>query len=215
VRKICPRCGADSSKKRFVGVFCEECYAERANISIPRRITVESCKRCGRIRMGNDWVPPTRQNLERVLKRWVKGEYESVRFIIPESGEGEGTAVFLIRAGDGFVEVVRRFVLLRHPAICEEDMRAASGYYEAVIQVRCSDRARSAQLAERIKNEISRKSFIARFEESKHGFDIYVGSNKAAASAIEKLGLKAERSATLHGVKDGQRIYRITYCVRD
>ena len=215
MRKICPRCGADDSKKRFIGLFCEDCYAERLDISIERNITISTCRKCGRVHLGNEWVPPTRQNIERILKRSIKGKYESVRFIVPESGEGDSTAVFLIRAGDGFVEVVRQFTLSRHLTLCEDDSRATSGYYEAIIQVRCHDLSKSASLAEKIKNEISRKSFVTRFEESKYGFDIYVGSNKVAAAALETLGLKAERSAKLHGVKDGQRIYRITYCVRD
>ena len=215
MRKICPRCGANSDKKRFIGLFCEDCYAERLDVGIKSRVMVEVCRKCGRMRLGKDWVPPTRSNLERLLRRAVEGKYENIRFVVPQSGEGESQAVFLVRAGDDFVEAVRQFNISRHQTICEDDSRASAGYFEAVVQIRCSDPGKSRRIAERIKSEVSHKSFVSRFEEHRRGFDIYIGSNRAAMEALKRLGLRAERSATLHGVKEGQRVYRITYCVRD
>jgi len=214
VLKLCPRCGAKSDRKKFIGLFCEDCYAGRLNVEVERVVTLEVCKRCGKLRAGREWAQLTHANIERLLKHAVRGTYDNVRFVFPESGAGDAQAVFLITAGDDFVESVKQFRLVKHFTICESDSRASSGYFEAVVQVRCPDIEKTRRLAEKVKSALERRTFITRFEEGKHGIDIYAGSNKVVMETLEKLGLKAEKSATLHGVKDGQRIYRNTYCVR-
>ena len=214
MQKLCPRCGSNGSQKKFIGLFCKDCYAERLDVGIERTVTIEVCKWCGRLRQGRDWVLLNRQTLEKQLKRAVHGDYDSIRFVVPDGAEGDSQAVFLVEVGDEFIEKVRQFVLVRQSTICDDDSRTSSGYFEAIIQVRCETIEKSKRLAEKIKREICRNTFITKFEEDKHGIDIYAGSNKAVMVALEKMGVHSQKSATLYGVKDGQRVYRTTYCVR-
>ena len=215
MKKICPRCGASSDEKKFIGLFCEDCYSERLDVGIERKISYEVCKICGKMRSGKEWVPFTPKILEKQLIHALTGTYDNVRFVIPDSGEGTGQVVFLIRAGDEFVEVVKQFELVKRPTICEMDSRASGGYFEAIIQVRCLDPEKTERLAKKLAQELERKTFIAKAVASAYGIDLYVGSNKAVMELLERLGIKATKTAKLHGVKDGQRIYRNTYCVRD
>lgn len=214
MQKICPRCGAHSDLKQFIGLFCEDCYAERLDVGVERKMEIKVCKKCGKLYSGGDWVPLNEKNLEKQLKRNVKGKYDSMRFVVPQEKEGECQAVILTRTGQSFFELVRQFSLVKHFDTCQNCSRATAGYFEAVIQVRSANPEKAEKLAEKVKHAITRKTFITRFEETTNGFDIYVGSNKATMVVLEWLGLKAEKSAKLHGVKDGQRIYRITYCVK-
>ncbi|MDD5317459.1 MAG: NMD3-related protein [Candidatus ainarchaeum sp.] len=212
--KICPRCGATSGEKRFAGFFCEDCCAEKIGVCVEGPVELEACKRCGKMRAGKEWVPMSRANVEARLRRAAKGKFENVRFVMPDSCEGEGRAVFVVSAGGSFIEAVRPFLLRKRETICADCSRSSSGYFESIVQVRCRDAARAARLAEKIRRALSKSTFVAKSEESRHGIDLYAGSNKATMAALERLGLAAEKSAKLHGLKDGQRIYRTTYCVR-
>jgi NMD protein affecting ribosome stability and mRNA decay len=122
--------------------------------------------------------------------------------------------VFVVRAGGGFVEAVKPFRAKKIDTICVDCSRAASGYFESIVQVRSGDASRAKKLAEKIRRALCKSTFVAKTEESRHGIDLYVGSNKATMLVLDRLGLAPEKSAKLHGLKDGQRIYRTTYCVR-
>ena len=213
MQKICPRCGARSSEKKFIGNFCEDCFASRIAISIKSPISTPFCRNCGRIRTDK-WEYPTQKALEKLVHKAIEGRFDSLRVIPPELGEGLGQAIFLVRAGSDFVEVPRSFAMAHQKILCEDCSRAAAGYFEAVIQVRCATPEKAKKYAEKLIKSLKEKTFIPKIVDSKHGIDIYVGSNKAALELLESLGVKLERSETLHGVRDGQRIYRTTYCVR-
>jgi NMD protein affecting ribosome stability and mRNA decay len=212
--KVCPRCGAREGDKRFVGFFCEDCYGERLNVEVESPVAIEQCKACGRIRQGRDWVRPSKAVIEGRMRRAVKGRADNVRFVYPESLEGECQAVIIVSAGEGFVECVKPFSLARRVALCTDCSRATSGYFEAIVQVRAGTPEKSRRLADRIARELCKKTFIAKEEEVHNGLDIYAGSNKAVMETLERMKLHAEKTAKLHGLKDGQRVYRTTYCVR-
>lgn len=213
VLKICPRCGATSDRKKFIGAFCEDCFAERIKIEIPRSITYQLCKTCGRIRTDK-WEHLSKRALEKPVLKEIKGKYTNVRFIFPDSGDGTASAVFLVQAGDSFVEIPKQFGLVQKKTQCEDCSRSSSGYFESIIQLR-GDEKRVAKLKDSLVRSLQRKTFVSRIEEQKHGgFDLYIGSNKETLALIEELGLRAEITYTLHGVKEGNRIYRTTYCIR-
>jgi len=211
---VCPSCGASSENVAFNGFFCCACFAERSGVKMAPKVAYDVCKTCGRLRSAKAWVPLNTANLATRLLREVHGKYDNVRFIVPESGEGESQAVFLIRAGSEFAEVARPFIAEKVNTLCANCSRQTSGYFEAIVQVRSAEPSRAEKLAEKLKREIERKTFIPRYEETTNGWDIYAGSQKAVLEIIEKEGLTFLRTATLHGVKDGQRVYRVTYCVR-
>ncbi len=213
VLKICPRCGATNDKKKFIGAFCEDCFAERVKIEVPRAITYQICKTCGRTRTAK-WEHLSNRALEKLALREIKGKFNNVRFIFPDSGDGTASAVFLVQAGDSFIEIPKQFELVQKKTQCEDCSRTSSGYFEAIIQLR-GDERKVAKMRDTLVRSLQRKTFISRIEEQKHGgVDLYVGSNKEVFALVEELGLRAEITYTLHGVKNGSRIYRTTYCIR-
>jgi len=210
--KVCPRCGATSDKKKFIGSFCEDCFAERVQISVPHRIESVICKTCSRIRTDR-WERMSARALEKLVRKEIKGKYDNVRFVFPDSGEGTASAVFIVSAGDSFIEIPRQFELVQKKALCEDCSREVSGYFEAIIQLR-GDAKKVEKMFRSLERSLRRKTFLPRIEEQKNGMDIYVGSNKEVLSLVEELGIRAEITHTLHGVKDGKRVYRTTYCIR-
>ena len=213
MKKICPRCGVTNDQTRFIGTFCEDCFTSRIQLEVKSPIQVPFCRNCGKVRTDK-WEMPTPKALEKLVHKAIKGKYDSLRLVLPDKGKGPGQALFVIHAPDGFVEVSRSLAMAQQTTLCEDCSRTFAGYFEAVVQVRCSTPEKTKAYAAKLMKDLKEKTFIPKVVESKHGIDIYVGSNRVTFALLESRGVKLERSETLHGVRDGQRIYRTTYCVR-
>ena len=210
--KVCPRCGASSAVKKFIGSFCEDCFAERVKVSLPYHIPVTICKTCNRIRTDK-WEPLSHHSLEKLVRKQIEGRYDNVRFIFPESWVGTASVVFLVQAGGSFFEIPRQFELVHKKTQCEDCSRASSGYFEAIIQLR-GEENKVEKMRREFERGLSRRTFVAKAQEQKTGVDLYVGSNKEVLALVEESGLRAEITYTLHGVKNGHKLYRTTYCIR-
>jgi nonsense-mediated mRNA decay protein 3 len=112
---------------------------------------------------------------------------------------------------------------------CDACSRLAGGYYEAIIQLRGTNRTPTEEelqqyteiiqtLLERINKKGDRLAFINKIAKLKEGVDFYLGSNKAAKHICQKI--TTEHAATLTespslvGRKDGVDVYRMTYALR-
>jgi nonsense-mediated mRNA decay protein 3 len=105
--------------------------------------------------------------------------------------------------------------------LCDSCSKINSGYFEAKLQIRGpGDKLDEALNISRriIEKSGGDKEFASDVERVKNGFDIFIGSNSLAKKMARKIASEfdTERkdSKTLHGEKDGQRIYRSTYLVR-
>ena len=215
MEKTCPRCGKTEKQKPFIGFFCEDCYSQNSNVKMEHKVRFVSCNRCGRLQMGNGWVEFSRKTLDEKLKQFASGQFDAIRFVLPEKLEGESLAVFIIKSGSSIAEVSREFILARDWGICTVCSRQSSGYFESIIQVRCPTPEENERLTKKLVTALERKTFLAKIEELKEGIDLYVGSNKTTMEVIEKLGLKFLKTYTLHTAdKEGKGIYRTTYCLR-
>lgn len=210
--RICPVCGRSSDQVRFIGTFCVEDFARRYRLELPRRIGLLVCRACGRVRTDR-WEPPSWKAVEKVVRRGVKGRFDSMRLILPEGFEGSASAVFIVEADGEFVEIPRGFELLKKSVLCEDDLRASSGYYEAIVQLR-GEPARVGRMAEKLARLLRKKTFISKIEEQKSGVDLYVGSNDAVSEAVELLRLRDVQTRKLYGVKEGRRVFRVTHLIR-
>jgi len=208
MERICPRCGSSSSTRKFFGEFCENCYLSRIKLELPQRIDVQLCRICGKVRVAK-WEELSKTALESIVKKNAKGSYES--FHVLSCGNNQYEAVFLVSNGPNYFEVRRRFLLKMNNSTCDECSRETSGYYEAIVQIRGKN---AGKWSERIMRGLRRRTFVSRYMPLDEGIDIYVGSKKAAAEVLGLLKLKPRISEKLYGVKDGRRVYRMTYCVR-
>jgi len=211
VEKVCPRCGAKSSEKKFVENFCLDCFKNYIDLDTPAAVDLLVCRSCDRVKLGAGWQEKNAKAIGEFVLRQCNVGYDTAKARVSEEGECEIS--FAIKAGDSTIEVNEHIGIRYSPTLCDRCSRESSGYFEAIIQVRGSEenveRARG-----RLVPELERSSFISKTKKGKRGIDIYVGSKQVAGEALSKLGLKPKISNKLHGVKDGQRIYRTTFSIR-
>ena len=113
------------------------------------------------------------------------------------------------------------------PVQCDACMRLSSQYHEAIIQLRAKEGGRK-ELKKMLpilvgfvevmhsKNSLSA---VTEVSEKKEGFDLKVGSKKAAQIAVRqmknKFNAETKSSSVLNGVdKSGNEKYRFTFLVR-
>lgn len=202
---ICAKCGCSDKEKRFVGAFCIDCYEFKAYLKDPK---IKICKRCEKIKIGNEWTKYNEELISTYLEKKFKGDFKKVKVNFPQR---KAKLTFYIDGKD--IEIEKDFNLDIEETICPECLKKSSGYYEAIIQVRGSEK-RVSKIAKKISKKIERESFVSKIDELKEGIDIYVGSNKVARKTLEDLNLNFKTSEKLSGVREGRRIYRITYAVR-
>jgi NMD protein affecting ribosome stability and mRNA decay len=219
VAKICPKCGArESADKPFIASFCADCYAEtRSLASLPKSIVVRRCPKCGRARVGDEWRDATD---EEIVARELRSKHEIVSAEAKIDAEGKRATAAAVVEVEGQRVPARasaRFETQRQQ--CEECALRASGYHEAVIQLRGdgSDAANKKieKLARQLARRVERDSFLSGVKEQKFGLDLLVGGKRAAIDALNALGLDFTTEYKVLGVtRDGKRAVRATMLVR-
>ncbi len=208
---ICPRCGAKSSEKKFIENFCIDCFKGYIDLDTPAAVEVPVCRKCNRVKLAR-WQEKDPEALGSYILKQCKVEYDTAKAKV--SGDGSECDIsFVLKAEDSLIEVSEHVGIKYVQTMCDRCSRKSSEYFEAIIQLRGS-----AEDVESVRNkmipELERESFIPKLVELKRGVDIYVGSKQAASSLISRLSLKPKISNKLHGVEDGQRIYRTTFSIR-
>jgi len=231
---FCPRCGEE--KEHFAGKICVDCYLdENEVVEVPDNLRMTVCFSCGAVKVDG-WVE---EGIERAAARLVRDEIETageldnvvtnldVREVLPNLLKGTLTVEGSV--GGRRVATSREVGIDLDTGVCKRCSRASQGYYEAVLQVRGSDRvildeevekilSVASKLAEAVSSAGGEKPFVSRVEEVSGGFDLYLGDSKTGKELAHKLksrfGGETTESASLIGEQDGQRVYRTTYLFR-
>jgi nonsense-mediated mRNA decay protein 3 len=235
--EFCVVCGA-TGRALTEGV-CAPCAAERTTLlSAPEHGVVVICPHCGARKRGAKWeregaspllgaedLAPFLTIHPEVGIRRIHWEETSATATVREL---TGTADVVFRGTPREVQV-RLSVRTEHQT-CTDCSRKSGKYYTAVLQLRGGlERAneKSAALHARLDGTWTalmmesrpewRKSISWR-EELPEGYDVFF-TDTLAARGVAKVGkLKfhatIKESATLFGRKDGQDIYRVTFCLR-
>lgn len=204
---ICPKCGRTEEDVKFLEAFCVDCYP--FNLKLPvKKIEIEICKRCNRMRLKGEWMQLNRRKIEEYVAGKCRGEFESVRY---DSEKGE--VVFTVKKGDVSVDITKPFKIEMKTVICPDCSKIAGGYYESVIQLRGNEK-RVAKYAKLLMKMLGRKTFITKTEEKHGGVDIFAGSTRVVLDAVAELGLRAKITRKLVGTKEGKRAYRATFSIR-
>ncbi len=228
---FCPGCG--STKGPFYRGLCKDCFLHKKKvILLPEEIKIDHCKFCNKIRLSGKWLGQS----ELVLKRFLKKKAKISGLVdakLSVSLEPMKDHTFAIVKASGQIDsnkitIEAKTILKPIETQCDPCMRVRSDYSEATIQMRFSE---STGLAEREKalallmGQIEGMqgrdplSKVVHALENKKGFDVLVGSNKAAQSVVRKFeakfGVKAIKSFKLAGTDhNGQRQRKFTYCIR-
>ena len=235
--EFCVVCGA--TDRPLVDGVCAECAADRTPLlSAPKRAVVTVCPHCGARENGAHWeragssplltsedLTPFLEVPEEVGVRRVQWDETAVTATVREF---VGRARVRFRGIERDVEVPLS-VRTVHKT-CPDCSRRSGRYYTATLQLRGPAEGRAekpivlrARLAEewtRLVREMRpdwRKAVSWR-EELPEGWDCFF-SDTLAARAVAKLakqrfGASIKESSSLVGRKNGQDLYRVTFCLR-
>ncbi|MGI0141538.1 MAG: NMD3-related protein [Candidatus Micrarchaeales archaeon] len=202
----CPTCNRSSDEVQFFGEFCEFCTIDRLGKKLPEEIKITVCKRCGRIKVNNDFVDKDDAAVEVVLQKAFRDFDLKLISALPEE------AIVKLDKHDQDISGIRRQVALKYQKVmCPKCNRQSAGYYEGIIQLRGNPEKAARMLHRLEKYYFERDEFISRMEKVNNGVDLYVSSKKLATAFIAERGLKAVMSYELYGLKHGKKLYRNTY----
>ena len=204
---ICPKCGVTSDKAQFIGPFCINCSPIR--IECPREFSIEICQKCGKMRLARDWIKLDDSIIQKLFRRKCRGEFFKVEYDTKTN-----TATFFIEKEGNIFKVERVVKYKPLKSMCVDCTRKGSNYFEAIIQLRGRPE-RILKYEKLLTDALKEKgTFIAKTEDLKEGKDLYVGSSKAVVEIFRDMGLRTTISRTLHGLKQGKRLYRTTFLLR-
>ena len=235
--EFCVVCGA--TDRPLVDGVCAECAADRTKLlSAPKRAEVTICPHCGARQVGAHWersgaspvltsedLTPLLEVPDEVGVRRVRWEETEVTDTVREF---VGRARVRFRGVERDVEVPLSVRTVHRT--CPDCSRKSGRYYTAILQLRGpvdgppekADRRRARLDGEwtRLVREMRpdwRKAVSFR-EELPEGWDCYF-TDTLAARAVAKLakqrfGTSVKESSSLVGRKNGQDLYRVTFCLR-
>jgi nonsense-mediated mRNA decay protein 3 len=235
--EFCVVCGR-TDRPLTEGV-CADCAADRTTLaSAPERVEVVICPHCGARRKGRLWEreggPPqlTAADLTPFVSVPAEAGLRSVEWEELQATatvrEFRGHARVGYRGIERTVDVPLSVRLVRQT--CTDCSRRSGRYYTALLQLRGPpDRriVRPRELRERLErrwDELVRearpdwRAAVSWREERPEGWDCYFTDTLAARAmarlAKQRFGAALTESASLVGRKNGEDLYRVTFCLR-
>jgi nonsense-mediated mRNA decay protein 3 len=235
--EFCVVCGRTG--RTLTDGLCADCAADRVVlVAVPERAEVVVCPTCGARLLGRHWERAgasavlTAEDLAPFLRFHPE---VGLRTIGWEEVRSTSTVRDLVGRARVAFRGVEREVELRLSVrtvhrTCPACSRRSGKYYTAIVQLRGSGddrserarelRARLERVWEGILKE-ARNDWAAAFswrEERPEGWDCFFTDTLAARSiaryARQRFGARVTESPSLFGRKDGQDLYRVTFCLR-
>ncbi|MBR9706830.1 MAG: hypothetical protein GOV15_00140, partial [Candidatus Diapherotrites archaeon] len=78
MKRFCPKCGkteGEPGTEKFIEGFCKKCYLQdHTPLTLPKKIVLNKCKVCGKIRIGRDWQAEEHDNVLNQIQQKIKGD---------------------------------------------------------------------------------------------------------------------------------------------
>jgi nonsense-mediated mRNA decay protein 3 len=204
-RAFCPQCG--NTEVILSNGLCQSCFLSDFNlISVPDALNLTTCTQCGSVQEKGRWfdhnLSVEEQAVQTIMEHVEVSESVENIHITPELVNTRGSILEFILTVTGKVletELSQEYQVnvVVNKNVCNECSKYASGYYEAVIQLRSNQRVLSqdeiSAADEIVKNRIkklsirNRMAYISQRAEIKEGVDYYIGSLKAARKITESM----------------------------
>jgi nonsense-mediated mRNA decay protein 3 len=235
--EFCVVCGR--TDRPLVDGICAECAADRLRLAwAPERVEVVICPHCGARKIGRVWERPgsspeiTADDLTPAVEVDPEVGLRSVDWhetlATATVREFRGAARLVYRGVERTVEVPLSARLVHQT--CTSCSRKSGKYYTALLQLRGAGERRLGR-AKELRARLDRtwstlmgearpdwREAVSWREERPEGWDCYFTDTLAARSvarlAKQKLGARLTESASLVGRKNGQDVYRVTFCLR-
>jgi nonsense-mediated mRNA decay protein 3 len=231
---FCVECGKETSI--FRNGVCLSCYLKNMQFSKgPVILDITQCSRCSAYRYKNTWV---QESFDDILRRHIKESFsinpELENVAIQTQCKEQDRVLLCTVVITGSLEGHQ--IIEQHPLTirikqntCDVCSREAGGYYEAILQIRTSQRTfpKTEQQTFRsfIENIVRQEQesgkrglFITDIDQKREGLDFFLSEKGTAFSIAKKVqeqfGGEFKQSASSAGMKDSRQIYRMTYLVR-
>lgn len=215
MRKICAKCGRVEQQAEFVGAFCPSCAPALYSASLPSRIAVDKCPRCGRIRRGNEFLEASREELTAAVTTRLRGSAEVAECRLKT--ETETKAVVPAELDCTFSQDGKEFrktfsfEFAFEPRLCGACRKISSGYHEAILQLR-GEAGRVERAAERFRRALGDE--ITKEKCGKNGVDLLIAERDAMMKLVMSLHKPYTATRKLKGVKRGRHQFVTTVCIR-
>lgn len=197
--RFCIKCGKKTSK--LLEGLCIECYLKEQEISLPKKVYVELCKKCGAIRQKGIWINskyPPEYFLTLLLTSKIKipKEAELDNVEIEELGKNGTAKVTFSILGKKYTKNYKIDSKIQK-TVCRDCSRIAGLGYKAIIQARSERNAKAFSKAV-INFSNKYRANIVKIEEQKRGVDLYLHNLTAAKHLASELRkeFKARMSET-------------------
>ncbi len=210
--RYCPTCERSTLDARFIGEFCEFCTIKRLSKDVPDTIDVDQCKVCNREKGVTEFMDSSQKAVSEVVQREIRNKDIHVSSV---KAMDKGVLVRLnFMVGKDELVFEKLVGIRRHRLTCPKCVRMKSGYYQAIVQLRGNE-DKVNRLSGRIIRFVERReSFVARMAKVRGGMDLYI-EDKAKVGAFFDIykEFKPKKSYTLAGMKNGKKLYRVTFSV--
>jgi len=220
----CIVCGKEIKK----GNLCRECLLKRHELFTIKKFEVILCN-CGSVLVQpttpdprnyhkrGRWkrFPSIEKALRYLINSNIKSEHELSSLDIETEVLSDRVVFKLIGYGriKGYKKVEsKRFEARLKRTLCTECAKKAGGYYEAVLQIRANKKDEIMKVVEKYGDAVSR------VKEVRGGIDVFfVKKNvaKKVSRVLRAMGYEIKTSYKLIGVKEGKKIYREYYSVKE
>ena len=212
--KYCPICNTSSNDSEFVGELCLACFMKLRSKKLPGKMNLMVCKRCGRIKTPQGYSNENKNALQAVVEKELKSKNATVKFKRMENEGKEAEVEFKVEAEGRAIVIDKKVEVKILYTICDTCYKKASGYYEAVVQLR-GDARSVEKVSEHLERFLEKGgSFVAKREEHAYGVDIYTSDKRATEMFLDRNRITSKKSYTLYSSRNGKNIYRHIYSVQ-
>lgn len=226
----CPYCGR--LVDRLIEGMCEDCYVERHPLVALKERKALRCKYCGAWFLRGKWMKS--KNPAELFIRFLmeKGSVNGIIEKVELDEREEGAVAQVTVRGSPHQSIAPRIIAYEVAVeyiydVCTSCREFLSRREVALVQIRSTPRALDDLTKKKILNIIEQEifklkdkkiGFISNVKQLKSGFDIYTTSANLArhlAYAVHsQLPSHIIETAKVAGIKDGRKIYHMTYSVR-
>ncbi len=186
---LCPKCGKKIEDS--VNNLCIECFLEKADISIPSRVSIKFCVKCEAILMKNIWKKPlnsVNSIFESELKQKIKVPHPFILEDVTIKDFDEGIFSMLLSKDNLKIEVEDKTNFVLQKVACPECSREKKKYISK-IQIRFfSNVKKNKAELDKFMRQYYKK--IIKIEEFERGFDYHFSNDSLAVDISRKLSRK-------------------------
>ena len=231
---FCVECGKEGPI--YKKGLCTACYIKETSFTQgPLIISLIQCSKCGAFKYKNTW---TNDPLDNVILRNIKDvfkiapELSNITFQLTCDPIENQFLCDLTISGNlpGHIIKESHHIQVRITRIvCDVCSKQYGGYYEAILQIRATDRKLASEelhkMQEIIEHSVAnehiqgnRKLFITDIAEEHGGLDFYLSERGSAYNLARKLqkiyGGELKQSTSMVGMKEGRELTRVTVLLR-